>query len=249
MMWGKKERERLERRCAELEAASELKTRAIANVSHELRTPLSAIVAYANMLRDDLHGPLTEGQREVVETVIHNADLLMRIINDLLDITRIESGKMRLTMTMVSLEECLESAWSAVRPALEEKGLDFCLEIPDEVVRVSGSFPRLRQVFVNLLANAVKFTAQGALGVTLRIHDQMAVVCVWDQGEGIPPESLPRIFDAFTQADDSIRRRHGGSGLGLAISKRLVEMHGGTIDAAANHPRGTRITVRLPLQG
>jgi len=233
---------------ASVERASELKTRFLANVSHELRTPLSSIVAYSEMLSDEVGGPLNDEQRKQVAVVRHNADHLLYLISDLLDISRIEAGHMRLTMGLVALGECLESAWRQVEPQITARGLAFEARVPEEPVWVAGNFNRLQQVFTNLLGNAVKFTEAGTVGVELRVDGSQAIVSVWDTGIGIPAENAEKIFEEFHQGDDSIHQRFGGSGLGLAICRRLVELHGGTVNYEPVAPHGSRFVVKFPVK-
>lgn len=232
----------------ELEKANRLKTLFLANVSHELRTPLTSLIGFSEMLQDGVHGGLNDPQRAVVEKIRRNASALLALIDDLLDVTRIEAGKMELTLERVSLSECIESAWSAVEPQLEGRGLAFVPEMPEETLHVRGDFNRLRQVFVNLLANAVKFTEQGAVGVRLRRQGDRAQVEVWDEGIGIAPDCLAHVFDEFRQADSGVHRRYGGSGLGLAICRRLVRLHEGDLTVESHPERGSRFTVSLGLE-
>ena len=233
---------------AELERANRLKTLFLANVSHELRTPLTSIIGFSQALEDGMHGPLSPPQRAVLEKIRRNASALLAHINDLLDVTRIEAGRMELTLERVSLPECIESAWSAVEPQLVARGLRFVPEMPEEDLEVRGDFNRLRQVFVNLLSNAVRFTETGSVGVRLGREDGWARMEVWDEGIGIERGSLAHIFDEFRQADSGIHRRFGGSGLGLAICHKLVRLHGGELAVESRPGQGSCFSVRLRLE-
>ncbi|MHB2016374.1 MAG: sensor histidine kinase [Candidatus Xenobia bacterium] len=219
----------------------------LANVSHELRTPLTSISGYCEILRDELGENLPPAQQENVKTVLRNVDVLLGFVNNLLDLSRIKAGRMEMTWTPVVIGEVLESAFEMVEPQLLARGLQSEVEVPEQPITVRGSFDRLRQVFVNLLGNAVKFTQKGKVGLRAReTADGMIEVDVWDTGIGIAPEDQATIFDEFRQADNSIRRRYGGSGLGLSICRKLVEMHNGEIRLSSKPGEGSCFTVRLP---
>jgi signal transduction histidine kinase len=218
----------------------------LANVAHELRTPLQSIIGHSNMLVDEVKGPLSVEQKKVAAVISRQGDQLLGTINNMLDLSKLEAGKMAMTETPVSLLDCLHSAFTAVEPQMLEKGLEFVPSLADDHLRVWGSEDRLRQVFVNLFSNAVKFTEQGRIGVRARREGNLAIVEVWDEGIGIAADALAHIFDEYHQADASIRRRFGGSGLGLAISRKLVELHGGTLEASSQPGAGSVFTVRLP---
>lgn len=239
---------RLQAEMAELARASELKTRFLANVSHELRTPLTSVTLFAQMLQDEIHGPLTPLQRETVEKIRRNGESLLYLIADLLDLARVEAGRLSLTLGPVVLAEVLETACAAVERQRTERGLDLQVDLPPEPLVVSGSFQRLVQVFTNLLSNAVKFTESGTVGVRMSREGARARVQVWDTGPGIPAQALDRVFDEFVQGDDTTRRRHGGAGLGLAICRRLVVLQDGEIRAETAPGGGAVFTVTLPLQ-
>ncbi len=230
----------------ELSRALELQGQSLANVSHELRTPLTSIVGYCAMLRDELTGHITPEQGENLETIARNATVLLSLINNFLDFSRIKAGKLEMTWTPVLVAECIESAFDMVEPQLRAKGLTFDIDLPDQPLVIQGSFDRLRQVFVNLLSNAVKFTDSGSVGVQAREVNRKIEIVVWDTGIGIDPAQLPHVFDEFRQADSSIRRRYGGSGLGLAICRSIVVLHNGTIEAENRPDGGTRMVLRLP---
>jgi PAS domain S-box-containing protein len=228
-----------------VQQASRLKDEFLATLSHELRTPLNAILGYARMLRSGLV-PAEKRQR-AIETIDRNATSLTQIVEDVLDVSRIISGKLRLSVQPVDVPSVLRSAVEAVSPAAEAKGIHFTLALPD-VPAVSGDPERLQQVFWNLLSNAVKFTPRhGAVEVTVKSDDDHLEVIVADNGIGIAPEFLPFVFDRFRQADSGPGRAHGGLGLGLGIARQLVELHGGTIAAdSAGTDQGATFRVRLP---
>lgn len=244
------EAEIAERRRAQEQAeiADRMKDEFLATLSHELRTPLTAILGWTQLLRmDPLRG--TEETAEGLEVIERNAEMQKRIIDDLLDVSRIISGNLRLDVQEVNLERVVDDALTAVAHAAEAKSIRIEREIDPAACWVVGDAARLQQVIWNLAANAVKFTApHGCIRLrTLRRADRVEIV-VADDGEGIPPDFLPFVFDRFRQNDASITRRHGGLGLGLSIVRKLVEMHGGTVSAdSAGVGRGATFTVVLPI--
>jgi PAS domain S-box-containing protein len=228
------------------EEASRLKEEFLATVSHELRTPLNAVVGWSRLLRS---GQLdADGTSHAVEVIERNAAAQRQIIEDLLDVSRIVTGKLRISTQPVDLLLVIHAAIDAVRPAAEAKEISISthVEAPDSIVR--ADVERLQQVFWNLLANAVKFTPHGGvIDVYLERSDSLAEVRIEDSGPGVPQAFLPHIFERFSQADGSSTRKHGGLGLGLAIVRHLVELHGGTVSATnRENGNGAILTVRLP---
>jgi signal transduction histidine kinase len=233
---------------AAAEAAGVMKDEFLATLSHELRTPLNAIVGWARLLRS---GTLdAERTARALETIERNAHSQSRLIEDLLDVSSIISGKMSLEVRPIQLAPVLDAALDAVRPAAEAKAIRLERSLTPEMVMIQGDPDRLQQVVWNLLANGVKFTPEGgSIRVSLERRGQRAVIAVSDTGRGIEPEFLPHVFEPFRQADGSITRSHGGLGLGLAIVKRLVELHGGTAMAESPGPgQGSTFVVQLPLR-
>jgi len=231
---------------AEAEEASRLKEEFLATVSHELRTPLNAVVGWSRLLRT---GQLdADGVAHAVEVIERNAAAQRQIIEDLLDVSRIITGKLRINTQPIDVLLIVHAAIDAVRPAAEAKQIDIRTHIdaPDLIVR--ADMERMQQIFWNLLSNAVKFTpAVGVIDVYLERHDSAAEIRIEDSGPGVPAEFLPRIFERFSQADGSSTRKHGGLGLGLAIVRHLVELHGGTVSARNRSTgSGAVLTVRLP---
>ena len=228
------------------ESANRLKDQFLATLSHELRTPLNAILGYARMLRTDAIAP--EKRARAIEVIERNAVAQNQLVEDLLDISRITSGKVRLETEVVPIAVPLREAIEGVRPAIEAKGIDLAVGVDPFAGTVRADATRLQQVFWNLLSNAVKFTPGGGrIGVSLERANGHVVVVVSDSGIGISPDFLPFVFDPFRQADGRFTREHGGLGLGLAICKQLVELHGGEIQASSEGPgRGATFTVRLP---
>jgi PAS domain S-box-containing protein len=232
---------------AEAEAANRAKDDFLATLSHELRTPLNSILGWARILGTARHD--TETVDRALASIIRNAKQQARLIEDLLDLSSILSGKLRLNARPVDLVAVLAAALETIRPTADAKNVTIRTHFDPLVGAVRGDPERLQQIFWNLLSNAVKFTgSQGHVDVTLERVRSRAVVRVTDNGIGIRPEVLPVIFERFRQADSSITRAHGGLGLGLAIVKQLVELHRGTVDAAsAGEGEGSTFTVFLPV--
>lgn len=239
-------RAELQRALSVAETATRARDEFLATVSHELRTPLTSIIGWIQLLhleRDE--GSLQEG----LETIDRNARAQNRLIEDILDFSRINAGKLRLNIHPVDLGDVIDAAIDIVRPAVSAKGLSIDRVLDPDAGRVSGDGDRLQQVVWNLLSNAVKFTPRGGkVQVRLeRIHSHCELT-VTDTGEGIPPAFLGFVFDRFSQADSSSTRQHTGLGLGLGIVRHLVELHGGTVQAfSTGLGEGATFAVRLPL--
>jgi len=232
----------------EAETANRLKDEFLATVSHELRTPLNAILGWIRMLNS---GKLdSETAARAIEVIERNARAQAQLIEDLLDISRIITGKLRLDIRPVDLAAVVAAAADAVRPAADAKDIQLDLSEDTLIGTVSGDPDRLQQVIWNLLSNAVKFTPNGGrVEVRAERAGAMAQVSVTDTGEGISPGFLPYVFDRFLQADGTLTRRHGGLGLGLAIVRHLIEMHGGTVHATSDgEGRGATFALKLPLR-
>lgn len=232
---------------ADAETANRLKDEFLAILSHELRTPLSAVLGWASLLGSGQLDPARTVN--AIRTIERNAKLLARIIDDLLDVSRIIAGNVRIESLPLDLVAVIQGALDEVRLAAEAKGVSLtftCQVVPDPV---GGDALRLQQVVANLASNAVKFTpAGGQVDVRLSSAGSEAEIQVADTGQGVAPEFLPHIFERFTQADTSTTRRLGGVGLGLSIVKALVELHGGTVRADSPGPgRGATFTVRIPV--
>ncbi|HVX59697.1 MAG TPA: hybrid sensor histidine kinase/response regulator [Pirellulales bacterium] len=230
----------------EAQRASQMKDEFLATLSHELRTPLTAIYGWIQILkfREIDHATLKQG----IAIIDRNVRAQTQLIDDLLDMSRIVSGKLQLDLRPVNLLEILQASIDTVAPAIEAKQLRLELDFFEPVV-LNGDESRLQQVFWNLLVNAVKFTpAGGSIRVFVRRANGMAEVGVSDSGQGIDPEFLPRLFNRFTQDDASTKRKHGGLGIGLSIVKSLVTLHGGTVKALSEgEGNGATFLVQLPL--
>jgi PAS domain S-box-containing protein len=231
----------------EAERASTLKEEFLATLSHELRTPLNAIVGWAHILRRSARDPALI---QAVDTIDRNARAQAKLIDDLLDMSKIMAGKVGLSLRRVRLSEIVTTAADALRPVADSKGVELTVHVADQPdVWLPCDAARLQQVMTNLLGNGIKFTpAGGRVDVRVAASPHDAHITVRDTGQGIPAEFLPSVFERFRQADGSFSRRHGGLGLGLSITKQIVEMHGGSVVAASDgRDKGAAFTVILPL--
>jgi signal transduction histidine kinase/ActR/RegA family two-component response regulator len=233
----------------ELRRLDELKSEFLAMVSHELRTPLTAIIGYSRLLTRQIHGTLTPKQLEHHDAIFRSAQRLTSLINDLLDVSRLEAGRVELQPRPTEAKQVIDQVISVVGVAAHAKQISITNSLPAELPMVSADPSRLQQILVNLLGNAVKFTPSGG---TVRVRggvtDDKVWVAVEDTGVGIPDAQLAQIWNAFYQVESPLRRTHGGSGLGLSIVRRLVELHGGAVRAeSAGENRGSRFTFTLPV--
>jgi PAS domain S-box-containing protein len=229
------------------EALSSAKDDLLATVSHELRTPLNSIFGWARMLQS---GELDEASRaRAISTILRSASAQARLVEDLIDLSRIAAGRMRIDFERVDLNAIIEAALETVRPAARAKGITLGTELDGSLGTMEGAPDRLQQVVWNLLMNSVKFTPSGGrVEVSSRRGAEAATIVVTDTGQGIDPEVLPHVFEPFRQEDSSSTRAQGGLGLGLTLVRRLVELHGGTVLAeSAGKDRGATFTVTLPL--
>jgi len=232
---------------AEAEAANRVKDEFLATLSHELRTPLTSMLGWANILRQ---APIEqETLNRGLEVIERNARVQTQLIDDLLEVSRIVSGKLHLDVHPVELSSVVEAAITVVRPAVDAKSIRLNFTSEPDLGAISADSARLQQIVWNLLSNAVKFTPEhGQIDVLLERVEDHARLTVSDSGRGINPEFLPRVFDRFRQADSSTTRKYGGLGLGLAIVRQLVELHGGTVHAESKGAgRGASFSVTFPV--
>jgi PAS domain S-box-containing protein len=234
-------------RLAAFEEAGRLKDEFLATLSHELRTPLSAILGWVQLLQTDVFTP--DRTQLAIEVISRNARLQSQLIEDILDVSRIITGKLEIERLPVSVPQLVGAVLAGMRPALDAKHLDIDIDVPDDLPVIEGDPKRLQQIVSNLVSNATKFTPEGGrVVITCRADDGAVVLKVSDTGIGVDPSFLPHMFDRFRQADSRSTRRHGGLGLGLAITRHLVEQHRGEIRAESDGPgRGTTMIVRLPV--
>ena len=232
----------------ELAQASEHKSQFLANMSHELRTPLNAILGYTELMVDGIYGELPPRAAGVLERVQNNGKHLLALINDVLDLAKIEAGQLTLTLEDYAMPDVVQSVVSATEGLASTKGLKFIADIMPGLPPGHGDARRLSQVLLNLVGNAVKFTDEGEVAIGATAENGNFVLTVRDTGPGVAPEDQDKIFGEFQQVDNSNTRKKGGTGLGLAISKRMVEMHGGTIAVESEVGHGATFRVVLPIR-
>ena len=237
----------LEKKSRELEIASKHKSQFLANMSHELRTPLNAILGYAELILDNIYGDTSEKMRGVLERIESNGKHLLGLINDVLDLSKIEAGQLTLSMADYSLRQVVHTVYSAVEPLAVQKRLQFKVEVAPDLPAGRGDEHRLTQVLLNLVGNAIKFTDAGEVLIKAAAADDTFSVAVRDTGPGISPDDQAKLFQEFQQADNSVTRKKGGTGLGLAISKRIIEMHGGKIWVESAPGQGSTFRFTLPV--
>lgn len=235
-----------------LKEVDKLKTQFLSTMSHELRTPLNSIIGYTQLILDGVEGDISESQREDLERIERNAKHLLQLINDILDLSKIEAGRMQLNIERVELSEVLKQSISIVTPLIGSKNLKIVDNVSNRSLFLMCDFQRLEQIFINLLSNAIKFTDEGSIVIDCKVNtddtgQSWATISVSDTGIGISAENLDKIFEAFRQVEESSTRKHGGTGLGLSITKRLVEMHGGAIWVESQINKGTTFYFTMPM--
>ncbi len=238
----------IEEKGRELEVASKHKSQFLANMSHELRTPLNAILGYTELILDSIYGEPTEKMRTVLERLQANGKHLLGLINDVLDLSKIEAGQLTLSLDDYSLSDVVHGVVSAVEPLAAEKRLAFKAEVAPDLPTGRGDGRRLSQVLLNLVGNAIKFTDKGEVAIRASATNGAFTVAVCDTGPGIPAADQAKIFEEFQQADSSITRKKGGTGLGLSIAKRIIEMHGGRIWVESEPGKGSTFYFSLPVR-
>ncbi|MEZ5285009.1 MAG: ATP-binding protein [Vicinamibacterales bacterium] len=232
-----------------LARAARLKDEFLSNMSHELRTPLNAILGMSESLLEHVYGAIDARQTKAVSTIQASGSHLLELINDILDLSRVEAGRLELDVVVADIHPVCQSALAMVKPTAIKKGITLRLSIDTDVTALPMDQRRMKQILVNLLSNAVKFTPDGGL-VTLDVtgdrSDDTVRFSVTDTGIGIADEDLPRLFAPFSQLDSSLARRHGGTGLGLVLTKRMVELHGGRVGVISRFGQGSTFSVTLP---
>jgi signal transduction histidine kinase len=232
----------------QLEEASKHKSQFLANMSHELRTPLNAILGYTELMADGAYGEPSEKMSAVLKRLESNGRHLLGLINDVLDLSKIEAGQLVLDLNDYSLQGVTQTVYSVVEPLAADKKLAFKVEVTSDLPRGRGDERRLTQVLLNLVGNAIKFTDSGKVSIDVGVADGSFKVAVCDTGPGISAADQAKLFQEFQQADNSITRKKGGTGLGLAISKRIIEMHGGRIWIDSTVGQGSTFSFTVPIR-
>jgi signal transduction histidine kinase len=238
----------IEAKGRELEIASKHKSDFLANMSHELRTPLNAILGYTELILDKIYGDVPENIQEVLERVEKNGRHLLGLINDVLDLSKIEAGQLVLSLDDYSMKEVVHTIFTSVESLAAEKNLELQVSVAPEVAQGKGDHQRISQVFLNLVGNAIKFTEAGEVRVEATASDDTFVISVSDTGPGLSEADQQMIFEEFHQVDGSSTRKKGGTGLGLSIAKRIVEMHGGRIWVESTEGKGSTFWFTLPVR-
>ncbi|MFB3897942.1 MAG: sensor histidine kinase [bacterium] len=242
-------------RTAELEQANlrlrqsdRIKSEFLANMSHELRTPLNSILGFAELLKDQAFGPLNEKQLLYLNNIASSGKHLLALINDILDLAKVDAGKVELHRESLSLIQLLDEVQSNIRSIAQKKQLQVSREVAPELTMITVDHGRFKQIMFNLLSNAIKFTpAQGRITITAKPVAAFAHISVADTGIGISHDNIDRVFNEFEQVDGSRARKYEGTGLGLALTKRLVELHGGEIWVESELDKGTTFTFSIPI--
>jgi signal transduction histidine kinase len=231
----------------QLEVASQHKSQFLANMSHELRTPLNAILGYTELILDNIYGDTPEKMREVLERLQANGKHLLGLINDVLDLSKIEAGQLTLSLADYSLKDIVHTVFTGVESLATGKKLKLTTDVPPNLPIGHGDERRLAQVLLNLVGNAIKFTDKGEVAIKATTADGTFTVAVHDTGPGIAVSDQEKLFKNFQQADNTITKQKGGTGLGLAISKRIIEMHGGRIWVESEVGKGSMFSFTVPV--
>jgi diguanylate cyclase (GGDEF)-like protein/PAS domain S-box-containing protein len=253
--------EELERTNKELERMNQIKGRFIANTSHELRTPLNSILGFSDILLEKTFGPLNDNQERYIKNIHAAGKHLLELINNVLDIAKIDAGKYEIVYETFGVGDCIDEVLAVMKPFVEKKFVDISVEMDRDVDSITADRVKVKQVLYNLLSNAIKFTPEGGKAGIRVAYDEtpgdtanlslpksdVLRFSVWDTGVGIGPGDKERIFDEFEQVDTTLSREYGGAGLGLALSKKLVELHGGTISVESSLGQGSTFTFTIPV--
>jgi len=238
----------IEEKGHELELADRHKSQFLANMSHELRTPLNAILGYTELILDNIYGDVPGKIHEVLERLEKNGRHLLGLINDVLDLSKIEAGQLNLALNDYSLEDVVQTVLSSIEALATEKNIELKCAVPSNLMTARGDEQRIAQVLLNLLGNALKFTDQGLVKVELTVANETFLLSVYDTGPGLSEDDQKKIFKEFHQADGSSTRKKDGTGLGLSIAKKIVEMHGGRIWVESTLGKGSIFRFTLPIR-
>jgi signal transduction histidine kinase len=241
--------QRVLERTVQAETANRMKSEFLANMSHELRTPLNGIIGFAEFLVDGKPGTLNPKQKEYLEDILNSGKHLLQLINDVLDLAKVEAGKMELSLERFALREAIEEVCAVAKPIAQKKSIQIEVDVAPDLSDVTLDQQKLKQILYNLLSNAVKFTDDGGkVEIRATMHDAHCFkMVVKDTGIGIKPEDLQRLFKDFEQLESGGSRRYEGTGLGLALTRKIVELLGGTIGVESEVGKGTSFTIELPL--
>jgi signal transduction histidine kinase len=238
----------IEEKGRELESANQHKSEFLANMSHELRTPLNAILGYTELILDSIYGDVPEKIQEVLERLEKNGRHLLNLINDVLDLSKIEAGQLTLSLNEYSMGDVIQTVSTSVEALAAEKDLDLKVEVSKDLSIGKGDEQRIAQVILNLVGNAIKFTDEGEVKIEVTVSNETFLVSVHDTGPGVTEADQQKIFDEFQQADGSSTRKKGGTGLGLSISKKIIDMHGGRIWVESTLGKGSTFRFTLPIR-
>ena len=247
--------EELKRATAELivskeraEESDRLKSAFLATMSHELRTPLNSIIGFTGIILEGFSGSINDEQKKQLNMVKNSANHLLSLIQDILDLSKIESGQLKLNIASFDMHKAIQTTVNAVMPLADEKGLALRVEVAPQEIEILSDQRRVEQIIFNILSNAIKFTEKGEVKVECKVNDGHVITRIIDTGIGIKSEEMEKLFKPFIQLDDRLSRRYEGSGLGLSICKKLVEMLGGGISAESEYGKGSIFTFTLPLK-
>ncbi|NNE31925.1 MAG: PAS domain-containing protein [Winogradskyella sp.] len=240
--------EELKKEKVKAQSADLMKSAFLATMSHELRTPMNSIIGFTGILLKELAGPLNDEQKKQLNMVKNSGSHLLGLINDILDISKIEAGKLKVSFYAFNYLEALEKTIDFVKPQAEAKGLKIRTELSELDITLVSDIRRVEQVLLNLLSNAIKFSKEGIITVKIAVEDQLLITEVIDQGIGISQDDIVKLFMPFIQLEAGLNRNHDGTGLGLAISKSLVEKLGGSIEVKSEIGKGSNFTFKLPLE-
>jgi len=238
----------IEEKGRQLEAASHHKSQFLASMSHELRTPLNAILGFNEMILDGIYGDLTEDLRAPLENIQSSGKHLLRLINNVLDLAKIEAGRMELALADYSVHDTVSTVHTALKSLAADKGLEFTASVPAEIPLAYGDGGRIAQCLMNLAGNSLKFTKAGKVAISVFHEGKLLRYSVADTGIGIPPDKLGSLFTEFRQTDATIASEYGGTGLGLSITRRFIEMHGGRIWVESEPGKGSTFLFEVPLR-
>jgi signal transduction histidine kinase len=238
----------IEEKGRQLALASKHKSQFLANMSHELRTPLNAILGYTELILDNIYGEAPDKIRDALKRVDKNAHHLLGLINDVLDLSKIEAGSLTLSLTDYTMNEVAQTAITIAEPLAREKKLAVKVSVPADLPRARGDERRITQVLLNLIGNAIKFTDAGEVRLDVAASDGVFLVSVADTGIGIAEAEQPKIFGEFHQAEGFNDGTKGGTGLGLSIAKRIINLHGGRIWVESTPGHGSTFRFTLPIR-